>query len=107
MGSKLIKLEDGVLVEVVTSGDDIQQISGGDKVNATFDKIKPILLKTCTPIVESVKVLREQTDVEQVEVEIGLSFAAEGNIYITKTSLGANVIVRMTLKHKESTESKE
>jgi|SRR5258708_6612606 len=101
MGSKLIKLDDGTIVEVATAGDEVQQIVGGDKVHATFDKIRPILVKTCTPIVEAVKELRDTTDVEQVEVEVGFSFAAEGNIYITKTTLGANVIVRMTLKQKE------
>jgi ASC-1-like (ASCH) protein len=101
MGSKLIKLGDGTLIEVVTAGDEVQQISGGDKINATFDKIKPIVLKTCMPIVESVEELRDKVGVEQVEVEIGLSFTAEGNIYITKTTISANVIIRMTLKHKE------
>jgi hypothetical protein len=95
MGSKLIRLEDGMLVEVVTAGDEVQQISGRDK-------IKPILLKTCIPIVESVKELRDKVDVEQVEVEIGLSFNAEGNIYITKTTISANAIIAyaMIIYHK-------
>ena len=35
---------------------------------------------------------------EQVEVEVGLSFDIEGNIYVTKARFGANVLVRMTLK---------
>lgn len=102
MGTKLIRLEDGSLVEVEVSGDEVQQIAGSlaDKVDATIDKIKPILLKTCQPIVAAVKDLREDVDLEQVEVEVGLSFDAEGNIYITKTKFGANVLVRMTLKNK-------
>ena len=80
MAAKLIRLEDGSLVEIEVSGDEVQQISGSlaDKVDATINKIKPILLKTCQPIVAAVKDLREDVDLEQVEVEVGLSFDAEG-----------------------------
>jgi hypothetical protein len=50
------------------------------------------------------KELREEVDLEQVEIELGLSFEAEGNIYITKANLGANLTVRMTLKNKDDTQ---
>jgi hypothetical protein len=103
MASRLIKLEDGTLVEVQVAGDEVQQIAGGlaEKVDATLNKIKPVLLKTCQPIVAAVKDLREDVDLEQVEVEVGLSFDIEGNIYVTKANFGANVLVRITLKNKE------
>lgn len=100
MGTRLIKLEDGTLVEVEVPDNEVQQISGSlaDKVDATFSKITPILLKVCHPVASAVKDIRSEIDLEQVEVELGLSFEAEGNIYITKANLGANVIIRMTLK---------
>lgn len=104
MASKLIKLRDGTLVEVEVTGTEVQQISGGlaKKVNTTIDDMKDVLSKACQPIVAAVKDLREKvTDLEHVEVEVGLSFDIEGNIYITKANLGANVLVRMTLKDKE------
>lgn len=43
MATKLIRLEDGTLVEVEVTGDEVQQISGSlaDRVDATFSKIKP------------------------------------------------------------------
>jgi hypothetical protein len=102
MISKLIQLEDGTLVQVEATGNERQQISGGgaEKVEATFDKIKPVLLNVCQPLVATVKGLRDYVDLEQVEVEVGLSFDIEGNIYVAKTSLGTNVLVRMTLKKK-------
>jgi hypothetical protein len=102
MASKLIQLEDGTFVEVEVSEEQVQQIAGSfaDKVEVTIDKIKPILLKTCQPLIAAVKDLRKDVDLEQVEVEVGLSFDAEGNIYITKAKFGANVLVRMTLKNK-------
>lgn len=103
MASKLIKLEDGTLVEVEVAKDEIQQIAGSTakKVDTTIEKIKPILLKICQPVVASVKNLRENVDLEQIEVEVALSFDIEGNIYIAKTNFGANVLVRMTLKKQE------
>ncbi len=106
MATRLIKLEDGSLVEVEVAGEEVQQIAGGlaEKVDATLDKIKPVLLKTCRPIVAAVKDLREDIDLEQVEVEVGLSFDIEGNIYVTKANFGANVLVRMTLKNKDDTQ---
>jgi hypothetical protein len=109
MATKLIKLEDGTLVEVEVPGDEVQQIAGSlaDRVDATFSKIKPVLLRTCQPIVAALKELREEVDLEQVEIELGLSFEAEGNIYITKANLGANLTVRLMLKNKDDTQKKE
>lgn len=100
MASKLIQLEDDILVEVEVAKDEAQQVSGGlaDKVDATLSKIKPVLLKICQPIVATVKELRKDVDIEQVEVEVGLSFDIEGNIYVAKTNFGSNVLVRMTLQ---------
>lgn len=101
MATKFIKLEDGTLVEVEVPTDQVQPIAGSlaDKVEATLNAIKPTLLKACLPIANAVKEIRDEVAIDQVEIEIGLSFEAEGNLYITKTSIGANLLVRMTLKN--------
>lgn len=101
MGTRLIKLEDGTLVEVEVSGTEVQQIAGSlaEKVDATFSKIKPLLLKVSVPVAAAVKEMRNEIELEQVEIELGLSFESEGNLYITKAKLGSNVLVRMTLKN--------
>jgi len=104
MTSKLIQLEDGTLVQVEVTGDEVQRMSGGapTKVKATLARIQPVLLTVCNPIVEAVKNLRENVDLEHVEVEVALSFNADGNIFVAKTSFGTNILVRMTLTKKES-----
>jgi hypothetical protein len=101
MATKLIRLSDDILVEVEAKEGEGQQISGGiaKKVNATFSEIKDVLLKTCRPIVDALKEVRDEVELEQVEVEVGLSFEAGGDIYVAKATLGANVLVRMTLKN--------
>ncbi len=102
MNTKLIELEDGMLVEVAVLPDQAQQIAGGftDKVGATFEKIKPILVKVCRPITEVWAELNKDMQIEKAEVEIGLSFEGEGNLYITKSKAGANLTVKLILKPK-------
>ena len=107
MPTKLIELEDGTLVEVNVPKDQAQQISGGfaDKVSSTFDKIRPVLLKICKPVSETFKEVNEEMDIEQAEVQVGLNFEGEGNLYVTKSKAGANLMVKLILKPKGKIES--
>ncbi|MDM8522865.1 CU044_2847 family protein [Desulfococcaceae bacterium HSG8] len=100
MAGKLIQLEDGTLVEVEVPEDQVQQISGGfaDKVSATFDKIHPLLVRTCKPIAAAWKDLSQEMHIKQAEVQLGLSFEGEGNLYVTKSKAGANLTVKLVLK---------
>ena len=94
MASKLIELADGTLVEIEVSENKAQPIAGGaaEKLqDATIDKVKPILLKACKPIVEVWKELNKDMHIEQAAVELGLGFEAEGNFYITKAKGNANL----------------
>lgn len=109
MTGKLIQLEDGTFVQVDATEQEVQQIAGSiaKRVDAVFDKIKPTLLTVCHPVVAAVKELREEVDLEQVEVEVGLSFDFEGNVYVARTTLGTNVLVRMVLKKREGAREDE
>lgn len=100
MATKLIKLEDGTLVEVEVPEEEAKQIAGStaDRVNTTFDKIKPILVKTCRPITAAWKELNQEIQIEQAEIEIGFSFEGEGNIYVTKAKASSNLKVKLVLK---------
>lgn len=103
MSTKLIRLEDGTLVEVEALPDESQQISGGStakRVEANFNKISPILRKVCRPIANTWKELNQEMLIEQAEVEIGFSFEGEGNIYITKSKAAMNLKVKLVMKQK-------
>ena len=106
MPTKLIELDDSTLVEVEVPADQAQQISGGfaDKVSATFDKIQPILIKTCRPIIAAWKEINQDMNIDHAEIELGFSFEGEGNLYVTKTKAGANLTVKLVLKPKEEFE---
>ncbi|MCP4346185.1 MAG: hypothetical protein GY795_11760 [Desulfobacterales bacterium] len=103
MASKLIKLTDGTLVEIDVPEDQAEQIAGGeiDNVDATIDKIKPILLNICKPITSVWQEISKDMEIEKAEIDVGFSFEGEGNIFITKAKAGANLNIKLVLKPNE------
>jgi hypothetical protein len=105
--TKLIKLEDGTLIEVEVPPNQAKPIAGGaaDKIDKTldktFDRIRPILVKACRPIAAAWKELDGEIEIQNAELQIGLNIEAEGNVYITKSKASANLTVKMTIKPKE------
>jgi hypothetical protein len=102
MITKLIKLEDGTLVEVEVLADQPRQIAAGtaDKVAKQFDAVKPILMRVCKPISEAWNEINQDMNIDQAEVQLSLSFEAEGNLCITKSKANANITVKLVLKPK-------
>lgn len=102
MATKLIKLEDNTLVEVEVSEDQARPIarSAAKEIAATFEKIQPLLVRISQPIAKAWKEIDKDMNIEQAEIQLGLSFEGEGNIYVTKTKAGANLIVKLVLKPK-------
>ncbi len=100
--TKLIELDDGIFIEVDASEDEVQQVSSkaAEKVSETLDKVKPILVKACRPVMAAWQEINQEMHIEQAEVELGLSFEAEGNIYVTKARGGANLNIKLVLKPK-------
>ena len=103
MASKLIELEDGILMEVEAPEEELQQIAGGsaEKVSNAIDAVKPILIKACKPITEVWQELNKDMDVSEVTVAIGLGFATEGNVFIAKGKANASLNISLKLKPKE------
>lgn len=103
MATELIKLEDGTLIEVEARAGKTEPIAEGfaTKVSETFDIVRPVLVKTCRPIIAAWKELSQEMNIDQAEVELGLSFEAEGNLYITKSKLNANLTVKLVLTPKD------
>lgn len=100
MGKTLVSLKDGTLVEVEVSEDQAEMISGGltRTVDSTLKSIKPLLVESCQPVIEAWDELQAHTRIEQAEVEIGMAFSVEGNLYITKSTGKANIKIKLTLK---------
>ena len=104
---KLIELENGLLMEVeVAEGQDgIEQISGGGdeivkRVQESLGTDEKMLLQSVQPVVNAYNTLSEEIVLEKAEVEIGIGFSAEGNIFVAKGSASANLKVKLVLKPK-------
>ena len=104
MASKLIEMDDGTLIEVEAEPDEIAQISGGaaDRVDASIDKIKPLLLSACKPIAAVWDELNQEVDIAQVEVTLGIGFEGSGQFFIAQAKTKANLTIKLTLKPKSS-----
>ena len=46
--------------------------------------------------------LNKEMTIAETQIELGLSFEGEGNVYVTKATAGANLTITMTLKPPES-----
>lgn len=104
MATKLIRLEDGILVEVEAAPGEAQQISGGSpvtRVESSLDKVLPVLSKICRPLANTWKELNKEMNVEKAEVEIGLSFEAGGDVFIASSKGGATLKVKLILGPKK------
>jgi hypothetical protein len=103
MGTKLIRLGDGTLVEAEVSDSEARPISGGaaDKVAGTLDKIEPVLVNVCRPIVRAWNAIDADLEIESVTIEVGLSFEGEGNVFVSKAKAGANLTVTLNVKRQK------
>lgn len=99
MPTRLIELSDGLLVEVETTAEAAQPISGGlaERVAGSMDKARPAILHVCNSVADVCRQMAAQVNVERAELELGLSFEAEGNVYITRTTGSASLVVRLIL----------
>ncbi len=104
MSTRLIRLADGTLVEAEVLPNEAQPINAGaaKQVEKSIDRIGPILVNVCKPISAAWQQISQDMDVEHAEVELGLSFEGEGNLYVTKATAGANLVVKLTLKPRAS-----
>lgn len=105
MSTKLIELEDGLLVEVEASPEESpRQIAAGAarEVAGSMSAAQDLLLKAVQPIASVWDELNKDLTIEQVEIELALGFEAEGNLFLVKGTGNANICFKLTAKPKQS-----
>ncbi len=102
MATQLIKMEDGLLVEVEVPQDQVDQIAGGvpEQVDQAIDSVRPILLKACRPVVAVWGELNREMSIDNVEVELQLGFSAEGSVFLAKATGSANLRITLSISPK-------
>jgi hypothetical protein len=100
MSTKLIKLQDGTLVEVDAADASPKEVSGemAQKVGRSIDSLMPFLLKICKPLRSTWNELNKEMQIDEAEVELGVSFEAEGNLYVVKAKGNANLVIKLKMK---------
>jgi hypothetical protein len=86
------------LIEAEVSPGEATQISGGaaDRVAASLDRIEPVLINVCKPIASAWNAITD-LQIDHVDVELGLSFEGEGNVFVSRAKMSANLIVTLSL----------
>jgi len=105
MSKKLIELNNGLMMEVEVPESEIEMISGGDdmvsKVQASMGTVETMLIQSVEPIINTYNTLNQEVTLEKAEVEIGIGFSAEGNVFVAKGSASANLKVKLVLSPKK------
>ena len=104
MSKKLIEMDNGLMMEVDIPPQEIEMISGGNdvvqKVEQSMSTVEKVLIQSVQPITQAYQALNQDVVLEKAEVEIGIGFSAEGNIFIAKGSGSANLKVKLVLSPK-------
>jgi len=105
MSKRLIALENGLMMEVEVPPSEIEMISGGndmvERVESSMGTVEKMLIQSVEPIVNAYNTLNQEVVLDTAEVEIGIGFSAEGNVFVAKGSANANLKVKLVLKPKK------
>ena len=96
----LIQLDDGILVEAWAPEGHSERISGGlaRAVTGSMESVVPTLVAAAKTVLSACHALEKERAVQDVELELGLAFEAEGNIYVTRSMAQANIVLRMKFR---------
>jgi len=106
MSTRLIELDDGVLIEIAADPGEAQQISSraANHVSETLSSIEPLLVRVCRPVIGAWRELSREMQIDSAEIELGLSFEGEGNLYIARAKTSANFTVKLVLRPLDATQ---
>jgi len=102
MATKFLEFKDGVIVEIGAPSDRREEMhtSDADRVDTTMEMVASMLDRILRPIGDAFAGLRDALDVpievKEAEVELGVSFSAEGNLFVTKASAEGTLQVKVT-----------
>jgi fructose-specific phosphotransferase system IIC component len=93
----LIRMSDGVLVEVQPRPDEAEQVSASDAraVAKRFEQIKEYLPMVIKPFQEF---WDETATAKKAEIDLGLGFETEGSIFLAKAKATATVTIKLTFE---------
>jgi len=104
MPTKFLELKDGVIVEIgaPTALREEMHTSTAEQVNTTMRMVASMVGDIVRPLGDAFSHLYDALDVpiavETAEVELGLSFSAEGQIFIAKSKAEGTLKIKVVFK---------
>jgi len=99
---KIIKLNDGVEVEVEVQDNQGFEISNSNSIDSSIDRVQELLKKIIRPISETYEELNQDVTLESAKVAVGIKIGIEGNFILAKSNAEAHILVEMTLRPKHA-----
>jgi hypothetical protein len=100
MASNLIRLSDGLLVEVEAEDGAPQHISSrhAESVQVALDQAHDLILQAVKPVASVWSELNRDLTIDEVEINLALGFSAEGNLFIARGTTSANLGFKLKVK---------
>jgi hypothetical protein len=98
--SQLIQYADGVIIQIAQR-DPTQPVSFtgvGNRIAKQFDAAIQILDPLLKPINEVIGRTLRNSSISEGKIKLGLSFSAEGDVYVAKMTGEANLEITLTYK---------
>lgn len=104
MGTKFLELKDGVIIQIDSPTDVKKEMhtSTAEQVDTTMEMVGTMVSRILRPIGDAFRGLHETLGVPiavaTAEVELGLSFSAEGNLFVAKSKAEGTLNVKVAFK---------
>lgn len=103
--SGIIQLMDNILVEVEVPESRAISISSSyaNRVNSSLSSIALLIHQVSEQVVNSLKTATQSDNIIRAEVEFGINYAEEGEVYLTRSRAESNISVKLTIEHNKNT----
>ena len=95
---KIVKLNDGLEVEVELDDTQARQISLDKKIDTSIDDISGFLSKVIKPISNTYRELNKEINIAETKVTIGVKIGIEGGFILAKSTAEAHIQVEMVMR---------
>ena len=95
---QVIKLGDGIEVEVAVIDGELVEISNGSQMDSSIEQVNSLLNQVITPVTNAFDSMKNNVEVESAKIVVGVKFGASGNVFIAKGTAEANITVEMMIR---------
>lgn len=102
MSTRLIRMADGIVVQIEADDSEEKQISAKGKrveeVSSRFDCALPTIRTICQSFASLWRELDKEVSIDEVNIELALGFEAGGTVFLASGKSKVNLAVTVTMK---------